>query len=79
MPYLNGTGPFGEGPGTGRGLGSCSGITAQRPFCRGRGRFGFGFQRCWQAPTDEASALKEEKALLEARLKEIGEGLARLK
>ena len=43
MPYRNGTGPFGQGPMTGRGLGYCAGYNSPG-FTRGTpaGRFGYG-------------------------------------
>jgi len=43
MPGFDGTGPWGQGPGTGRGLGPCLNGGAPAPFWgRGRGWFGFG-------------------------------------
>ncbi|NMA93143.1 MAG: DUF5320 domain-containing protein [Clostridiales bacterium] len=45
MPRMDGTGPMGEGPKTGRGMGSCEGeATPRYGIGRGRGR-GFG-SRC---------------------------------
>ncbi len=43
MSQLDGTGPLGQGPKTGRGMGNCSAgqITQQSPFGDTRG-FGFG-------------------------------------
>lgn len=46
MPDMDGTGPRGKGPKTGRGLGECE-ESGQEMFGRGFGR-GRGF-RCWQA------------------------------
>jgi len=40
MPNMNGMGPYGAGPGTGRGMGPCCGTLAAG-FANGRGR-GFG-------------------------------------
>ncbi|MBD3248319.1 hypothetical protein GF382_03460 [Candidatus Falkowbacteria bacterium] len=37
MPNMNGTGPRGEGPMTGRGLGNCSGAKGANASTRGRG------------------------------------------
>jgi hypothetical protein len=49
MPGYNRTGPMGNGPMTGRGMGSCTGIRYNRAFCgRGMGRsanLGAGFGR----------------------------------
>ncbi len=65
MPFGDGTGPAGQGPMTGRGLGRCAGNDAPgygnrffgRGFGRGWGR-GLGFGRGYgynQAPVSEAS------------------------
>ena len=66
MPRQDGTGPCGEGPMTGRGLGPCG-----RGLARGLGRGlrrGFGFCR----PKFAAGFTeKEEKKILEAELNEI--------
>lgn len=59
MPRFDGTGPFGQGPMTGRGFGRCSG-----GFGRGFGRF-FGFRQPVEFTKDQ------EKKLLEAELKEL--------
>jgi len=68
MPGQDGTGPNGQGPMTGRGLGSCGkglGLGMRRGFGRGLGRarcpakFAVGFSK------------EEEKKILEAELKEI--------
>jgi hypothetical protein len=63
MPGQDGTGPLGQGPLTGRGLGPC-GCGMRRGFSRGYGR-GFGFRR------QVALTKEEEKKILEAELKEI--------
>jgi hypothetical protein len=69
MPGGNGTGPLGRGPLTGRGLGPCG---------RGYGR-GLGYYDYYEPyPVDEntdRSFLENEKAMLEARLKDINEAL----
>ena len=85
MPYKDGTGPNGQGPMTGRGIGPCSG-GARAMGGRGMGR-GFGGRRgmgrgmgmgfappVYAAPTTEM--LQSEKAMLEAELKAINEKLA---
>ena len=68
MPGQDGTGPNGQGPMTGRGLGSCGKglvLGMRRGFGRGLGRarcpakFAVGFSK------------EEEKKILEAELKEI--------
>lgn len=71
MPRQDGTGPNGQGPMTGRGLGPC-GSGMRRGFGRGFGR-GMGW-RCWgRAQYEEPVTLTkaEEKKILEAELKEI--------
>ncbi len=41
MPGFDGTGPLGQGPGTGRGLGPCLNAGVPAPYWRaGRGWFG---------------------------------------
>ncbi len=72
MPKLDGTGPQGLGPMTGRGLGLCQkGFGLRRGFfSRGLGRF-FGW--CWPRTKEEQkkalseykNALKEELELVE--------------
>ena len=67
MPRGDGTGPFGNGPMTGRGLGPCSG----NPSVPGRGRgLGLGQGRCVGAQTASRSAqtptlLKQRISMLE--------------
>ncbi len=69
MPNRDETGPIGQGPLTGRGLGPC-GRGMRRGFgrCLGRGfGRGFGFRYAEPVVLNE----KEEKQILEAELKEI--------
>jgi hypothetical protein len=65
MPAQDGTGPNGQGPMTGRGLGPCG-----RGLQRGYGR-GFGRGYCWRYPAQVTLTETEEKKILEAELKEI--------
>jgi len=69
MPGLDGTGPMGYGPLTGRGFGPCGrGFAFRRGFRR---EFGW---RYWQRfPVTEPITLtkEEQKKILEAELKEI--------
>jgi hypothetical protein len=76
MPNKDGTGPLGQGPSTGRGLGPC---------CRGSAR---GFRRRFRYPIvqqikltkeQEKKILEEEKQELELELKTIQEKLKELK
>ena len=70
MPRFNGTGPQGQGPMTGRGLGPCGGD-------RGYGR-GFGYRRFY-TQKEEGEILKDEQEMLEQELKAIKERLGELK
>ena len=93
MPMRDRTGPFGEGPLTGRGLGPCGrGMAfgrgfAGRGFGRGLGR-GMGFRRMANVPAYEpvelskeqkAKILEAEKAEIEAELKEVQKEIDALK
>jgi len=84
MPGYDGTGPMGQGPMTGRGLGRCgAGFAGQqrtlRLGCgwggRGRGRGLFGLGRRF---TDEVST-DQRCAELENRIADLQDQLARLK
>ncbi len=67
MPRLNGTGPLGYGPGTGRGLGPCdAGLACGR-----------GYRRFY-SKKEEAELLKEESEALAEELKAVKERLAEL-
>ena len=78
MPGFDRTGPFGNGPMTGRGFGPCG-----RGMGRGMGR-GRGFRRFAPAQAyeytkeDEAADLKMEKELAERDLKAINDRLKEL-
>jgi len=63
MPNLDGTGPAGAGPMTGRGMGPCAGVN-NRGFC-GRGIY---CQPCVNCPFFKE---EDEEQYLEERLKEI--------
>ncbi len=81
MPNLDGSGPQGQGPLTGRGLGRCrsqGGAVASRPrFGRGAGRgpgrgFGrgrFGYQAA--TTTNNTSSLRDELEAIKKRLNEL--------
>ena len=58
MPNRDKTGPMGQGPSTGRGLGPCGG-GVRRGFGCGRG-FGRGLGFSKQSLTDYRKALEEE-------------------
>lgn len=70
MPGMDGSGPWGQGPATGRGRGFCVGGT---PSGRGLGRgFGLGLGRGFcRVLFDDKEALLERKSLLEKSLEAI--------
>ncbi len=82
MPRLDGTGPQGQGPRTGRSMGNCPGTggSGRGGLGRGRGR-GQGFGRfCSGCPfwnnqsvtkEDKKQILEEEKKLIEEELKKL--------
>ena len=69
MPNLNGTGPMGQGPRTGRGFGYCAGC--RRGCFWGCGR-GFGFRRFF-SPKNEIVTLEEQEKMLVEELNAIRE------
>lgn len=74
MPRLDGTGPQGQGPLTGRGFGSC-GAGLRRGYGYGRG---WGRQR-FISPKNELSALEQEEKALQEEIKAIQEEKRALK
>ena len=81
MPQQDRTGPLGQGPLTGRGLGPC-GAGARRGFGRGMGN-GFG-RRAFGQPVAQTMqpvelTAKEERKILEAEKVEIEKRLKELK
>lgn len=84
MPYQDQTGPQGNGPMTGRAMGSCAGGYSARGYnCprRGMGRgygrgYGYNF-----TPTkkEEKEMLTEEKKFLQKELEAIEERIADMK
>ncbi len=82
MPFGDGTGPLGLGPGTGRGLGPCGRGLAWRRGQRYFGRWwrGYGFRNWgwganqWNYPLNPPTLSEnEEKQLLEQDLKDLKE------
>ena len=67
MPRLNGTGPMGQGAGTGRGMGPCGGGMRRGNCCGGSG---FGFRR-FVSPKNNLTALKEEEKILGEELSAV--------
>ncbi|MFH0912634.1 MAG: DUF5320 domain-containing protein [Patescibacteria group bacterium] len=74
MARLDGTGPMGYGPMTGRGLGPCGGSMG---WARGGG-LGMGWRRFY-SPKNEMTTLEEEAKMLEEELKTVKEELTTLK
>ncbi len=73
MPRLDGTGPQGMGPRTGRGFGPCGG--GLRKMFRGRNWRGFSPRT--REPENEQTALRAEAEELEQELRIVKERLAR--
>lgn len=71
MPRLNGTGPQGYGPMTGRGMGPCG--------CGMRRGAGFFGQRNYVSPKNNLSYLESEKSALEEELSIVNEEISSLK
>jgi len=67
MPRLNGTGPMGQGAGTGRGMGPCGGGIRRGNCCGGSG---FGFRR-FVSPKNNLTALEEEEKILGEELSAV--------
>lgn len=85
MPGFDRTGPRGEGPMTGRGLGPCGrGRGFRRGFGRGFGR-GRGFRRGYAydyapvAPVAPALTKDQEKVMLEDEMKILQEDMEAIK
>lgn len=75
MPRLNGTGPMGQGAGTGRGLGPCGGGMRRGRGCWGG--YGYGFRR-FISPKNELAALEDEEKILKEELAAVKEEKAAL-
>lgn len=75
MPKLDKTGPMGQGPRTGRGLGPCGGGMRRGWGCWSGG---FGFKR-FTSPKDELAALEYQEKMFEEGLSAIRKEKAALK
>lgn len=85
MPFGDGTGPLGQGPMTGRGLGYCTGFNRAGYSYPGRGRGWFGRGRGWRnwvradyrypAYAPVQPTVKEERETLEGGVKALREEL----
>ncbi len=83
MPGLNGTGPMGAGPMTGRGMGYCNKANANAGFYGRRMGRGFGFRRFYNAspemtPEQTKDILTQQKSFLERELASIDEQINKL-
>ena len=82
MPGMNGTGPVGAGPMTGRGFGNCNKANVNSGFYGRRMGRGFGFRRFYETPEitpeQQKDMLQQQKSLLERELTSIGEQLEKL-
>ena len=88
MPKLDGTGPMGYGPATGRGMGPCcqpasrqgGGAGWGRGFGRGYGRgMGYGWNAPQMTKKEQTEWLTQEAEALEDELKVVREEIAQLK
>ncbi len=78
MPRFDGTGPLGQGPRTGRGMGPCGGRMGRGGWGGGYGS-GFGFGgRQFISPKNELAVLKENQRALEEELAIVKEEIAAL-
>jgi hypothetical protein len=76
MPRIDGTGPVGQGPLSGRGMGRC-GSGMRQGSC---GHFGgFGMGRRFYSPKNELSALQEEEQFLRDELAAVQEEINAVK
>jgi len=75
MPKLDGTGPTGQGPKTGRGMGNCGGGRGMG-WGRGCGCGGGLFGRMFYTKEERDEMLKDRETMLENELKAVKEELA---
>lgn len=81
MPFRDATGPLGQGPMTGRGLGPCGGgMSYGRGYGRGRGWRRWGYYPPIQ-PTEkeEKEMIQEEMSLLKEQMRTFEDRLEELK
>ena len=74
MPRLDGTGPLGQGPMTGRGIGPCRGGMVC-PYGVG---YGYGNRR-FASPKNELAALEDEEQMLKDELAAVQEEISAVK
>ena len=73
MPRFNQMGPCGRGPRTGRAMGPCGRNRDRGPYVGRRGYRTYGRNFYPISAEEERELLKEEKAYLESRIKELGQ------
>jgi len=78
MPQLDKTGPRGQGPRTGRGLGPCGAGMGWGRMCGWSRGYGFG-RRKFISSKNEMAAIQEEEKILEDELAAVREEMAALK
>ncbi len=73
MPNFDKTGPAGQGPMTGRGMGACAGVQQSGGMGRGRGMgFGGGMGGCKRGFfVNSEVSLEDQEKFLENRLKAV--------
>jgi len=77
MPGLDQTGPQGQGPQSGRGMGSCGGGIRSGIGCgKGYGRFA---GRAYLSKSEEIDELEDEVKVMEADLKVLKEKISEIK
>ena len=71
MPRMDGTGPMGQGPRTGRSLGNCQGTGRGlgRSLGKGRGRFSFADKSLTKE--EQKKSLLDEKERIEKELSNL--------
>ena len=79
MPGFDGTGPRGQGPVTGRGMGPCCPQGQRRAFGRGGMGRGFGRRFADYGPSYYEPTKEEQKKILETELSETEKYLESIK
>lgn len=69
MPARDGTGPMGQGPYTGRGLGRCNSRPLYKRSFYGRGRRFFAYDDSQESLEAEKKALKDRLDYIDSKLK----------
>lgn len=75
---MDGTGPVGQGPLSGRGMGRCGGAMRQG-YCGRFGGSGRGMGRRFYSPKNELASMQEEEQILRDELTALQEEIKALK